>query len=123
MRRSEHTRILHVALQIPELLQPHPAHVHDIRGGHDGSLHVRPRELRAERHDKVEQVLVEGEQTQETLRHLGGLVRVCGGGGVVHGGVVFGHVFAVEVFDFEDVDGDAAAVAVAGPLGVLYPWS
>lgn len=43
-----------------------------------------------------------------------------GRGGFVQGGGVFGHVFAVEVLDFEDVDGDAAAVAVAGPLGVLF---
>ena len=34
--------------------------------------------------------------------------------------LVGGHGFAVEMFYFEHIDGDAAAVSSACPLGVLY---
>lgn len=38
---------------------------------------------------------------------------------VGHGRVISGHVFAVQMFDFEDVDGNPATVTSTGPLGVL----
>jgi hypothetical protein len=34
--------------------------------------------------------------------------------------LVRGHRLAVQVLDFEDVDGDSAAIASAGPLGILW---
>lgn len=118
MRRSQHTRILHMALQIPKLLQPDAADVDDIRGRDNRGLRVGARQARAHGHDEVEEVLVEGEQTEQSLRDGGRLVRLGLGLGR-HGRVVRGHVLAVQVLDLEDVDGDAAAVSSAGPLGVL----
>jgi hypothetical protein len=53
-----------MTLQVPELLQPDTAHINDIGRSHDGSLGVRPGQRRAQRHNKVQQVLVQGEQIQ-----------------------------------------------------------
>lgn len=122
MRRRQNTRILHMPLQIPELLQPNPAHIHDIRRRHDSCLRVRPFQHRTQRRHEAEQVFVQREQSQQSLGHGGGFLgflRQIRGG---HGFVVGGHVFGVQMLDFENVDGDSAAVATAGPLGVLYSF-
>lgn len=118
MRRSKHTRILHVSLQIPELLQPHTTDIDDIRRCDDGRLGVRSRQLRAQRHHEAEQVLVQREQTQQARGDARRLVRLGRRGRGDLGGVG-GHVLAVQVLDDVDVDGDTAAVAAAGPLGIL----
>ena len=118
MRRREDTRVLHVPLQVPELLEPDAADVDDVGRGDDGRLRVRPRQGRAERHDEAQQVLVQREEAEQARGHLARLVRL-GRRGRGHLGAVGGHVLAVQVLDDVDVDGDAAAVAAAGPLGVL----
>lgn len=118
MRRRQNTSILHMALQVPELLQPDPANIDDIVRRHDGRLGIRPRQRRAQRHDEREQILVQGEEPEHARRHGRGLVRL-GRGHIGDCSVVRGHVRAVEMADFEHVNGDAAVVATACPLGVL----
>lgn len=67
---------------------------------------------------ELEQVLVQREQTQKTSGDGG--VLVC------FGGTLFayflrelGYVLAGEVPNFEEINGDTAAVSTTGPLGVL----
>ena len=64
MRRRERRRSLHVRLEVPELLKPHAANVHNIRRHGDG--HVREvavgNELGAKRRVEAGEVLVEGEE-------------------------------------------------------------
>ena len=67
MRRSQNTSILHMPLQIPKLLQANPAHINNIRRRHDGGILIRPRHARARRHHEAQQVLVQREETEETL--------------------------------------------------------
>lgn len=119
MRRGQHTRILHMALEIPELLEPDAADVDDIIRRDDGRLRVRSAQRRAHRHDEAQEVLVQREQTQQTLGLGGRRLRFVGEVRFAQRFGVRGHVLGVQVFDFEDVDGDSAAVATAGPLGVL----
>lgn len=118
MRRRQHTRILHVALQVPKLSQPNTTDINDIRRGHDRRLGIRSRQLRAERHDETEQILVERKETQETRGDSRGLVRLRRGRMGYLGGIR-GHGLAVEVSDGKDVDGDSATITTTSPLGIL----
>lgn len=122
MRRRQHTRILHVALQVPKLSQPNTTDINNIRRGHDRRLGIRSRQLRAERHDETEQILVERKETQETRGNSRGLVRLRRGR-VRHLGGIRGHGLAVEVSDGKDVDGDSATITTTSPLGILNPIS
>ncbi len=120
---GQDTRILHVALEIPELGQADARDVDDVGGIRHGHLGVRAFEGGDQRHDKVEQVLVEGEQGDQ----LGGRgqVLVVGQAVLVRLGLflVLVDVFVVEALDVVDVDGDAAPVAVAGPLRILCAFA
>lgn len=64
MRRGQHASILHMALQIPELLQANIADINNIGRGHDGRFWVRPLQRRAERHHEPEEVLIQGEEVE-----------------------------------------------------------
>lgn len=71
---------------------------------------------------KLEQVLVQRKQTQKTGGDGG--VLVCFGGALFAYFLrELGYVLACEVLDFEEVDGNTAAVSTTGPLGVLHVLS
>lgn len=61
-------------LKIPKLLEPDTRDIDDIIRRDNRRLRVRSRQRRTQRHDKVEQVLVQGEQTQHALWHRGRLL-------------------------------------------------
>lgn len=119
MSSSQNTSILHMTLQVPELLKSNATNVDDVGRCDNGGFRVRTRKLRAQRHNEVEEVLVKSEQTQETLRNRGGLVRLGRRGRRGHGLVVCGHVLAVQMLDLENIDGNTAAVSTTGPLRIL----
>lgn len=120
MRRSQHTRNLHVALQIPKLAQAHPAHINNIRAQRDGRARMLAiRHLRAQRLHKTREVLVQ----RKEARHLGILLFAAGvlrhlAVRLVDGLFVGVDGLAVEVADLKQVQRDAATVAAAGPLRV-----
>lgn len=49
MRRGQHARILHMTLEVPELLQSHARDVHNVRRAHDGRFGIGSGQRRAER--------------------------------------------------------------------------
>lgn len=121
MGRGKDAGILHMALQVPELGQSNAGNIDNIRRIRDGHFGIRSFKGRDEGHDKVQQVLIEGEQGDQLGRGgqrlvVGQAVFVC-----LRLFLVFGHVLAVQALDQVDINGDASFVAVAGPLRVLVP--
>ncbi len=119
MRRCQNTSILHVSLQIPELCQPNTRYVDNVGRIGNRNFRIRSLKSRDKGKDKVEEVVVEGEQWKHLCRGLeflvvGGAVLI-----VLRFFLVFGHMLAVKALDHVDVDRNTAAVSVAGPLGVL----
>lgn len=119
MRCRQNTSILHMALKIPELLQAHTTNIHNVGRRNNRRLRVRPLQQRTHGHDEAEEVLVQREETQQALGNTGGFLGLGGQVVCAQSLIVGGHVLRVEVFDFENVDGDTAAITTTGPLGVL----
>lgn len=117
MRRRDLTGSLHVALEVPELLQADARDIDNVCAQGDGGVvEVAVLQLRREGLVEAGEVLVEGEQAQQALRGLAvplGLAE-----GLLAGLLVGGDGLGVEVLDLEEVQRDAAAVAAAGPLRV-----
>lgn len=112
-------RRLHVALEVPELLQADAGDVDNVGAegdGHVGALAVG--ELRGKRLAEARQVFVEGEQAEKARRRLAVGVGF-GKGGIGALAFVVGYAFGVEGANLKDVERDAAAVSSAGPLGIL----
>lgn len=110
-------RRLHVALEVPVSLQTNAADVDDICAESDGCARVLTvGELGAQRLGKARQVLIKGKQTHE----LGGCFGIVCGARVGGCDRLFVGIdgLGVEVADLKEVDGNAALVATAGPLGV-----
>ena len=111
-------RHLHVALEVPELLDAGAADVDDVSAHGDGDVRVLAvRQLGAEGHVEAGQVLVEGEEAQQARGRLAVGLGVGEGASALF--LVGGHRLGVEVGDFVDVQRDAAAISSAGPLGIL----
>lgn len=68
MRRSQNTSILHMTLQVPELLQPNTADIYDVGRRHDRRLRVRTWQRGCERHHEPEEVLIQSEEIQQARR-------------------------------------------------------
>lgn len=110
VRRGQLAGGLHVALEVPELLEADAADVDDVgREGDRGAGVLAVRQLGAQRLGEARQVLVEGEEADQLGRRVhrgrrrGGL-----GVGLVDRLLVGGDGLGVEVADLEEVERDAA---------------
>jgi hypothetical protein len=117
MSRGKGAGILHVAFEVPELLQSHIRYVDDVVRLTDGSLGMPSTGYgRAQGKDELDEVLVERKETKKFAGHRGRHRRVF----TQHCLVVCRHVPAVQVGDLEDVDGYATLVPPTGPLRILW---
>lgn len=114
---------LHVALEVPKLLEADARDVDNV--GAEGNGHVRALavgELRGKRLAEARQVLVQRKQAQQAGGRLA--VRLGLGKGRVGALLlVVGYGFRVERANLKHVERDAAAVAAACPLRILYEVS
>ena len=117
--RGELRRSLHVALEVPELLEADARDVDNVGAesdGHVGALAVG--ELRGKGLAEAREVFVEGKEAEEA----GGCLAVGLGFGKGGFGALFfvvGYGLGVEGANLKDVEGDTAAVSSAGPLWIL----
>jgi hypothetical protein len=106
--------ILHVRFEVPKLLQAHSANVDNVVALRYGRLGVLSVDGGAQRLHESDQGLIQGEQTEVLGRDLGR----CGFRRSEM--LLIGRdVLRVERCDFKEIDGDAALVTTAEPLGVL----
>lgn len=64
MRSGQYTGILHMRLEVPELLQAHARNVNDVRRADNWRFGVRPWQRTTERCDELRHVLVQGEKAK-----------------------------------------------------------
>lgn len=120
MRSGQYTGVLHVCFQIPKLGQTHAGDIDNVGRIRDRDFGVGTFEGRDKGHDKIQQILIEGEQRDQFCGCREGLVvrkavLVC-----LRLFLIFGDVLSIQTFDVIDVDGDASSVAVARPLRILF---
>ena len=118
MSCGQHARILHMTLEVPELFQSHARDIYDVRRADDWGFRIRSGKGRTDGQHKSGHVLVQRKDAEQSWRNLGGIVsRGCCFRGCA--GRVCSHVFAVEIFNLEDINRNTSAVTTAGPLRIL----
>lgn len=118
MRGRESGGILHVGLEIPELLKPYPANVHNVVALRNRRLGMRSVDSRAQWYDVSRQRLVERKEAKVLRGDLG---RGCESFGKLF--FVRGNILRVERRNLKQKNRNTALVASSEPLGVLESWS